>query len=276
MSSRVAAGFSVLFLLTPGFAEGQSLPKRIAYDLQAQASFPLGVAQRQPSTFFLGSLGIVALIASDPVTYNAFASPSMKADARVTGPAGTLSKMGDGTTAIPIVLGLGAIGFIAGSDHEKQTSAMLLEAVATSAVWTGAIKFLAGRERPRDVHEFGSDWTGPNHVFDDDGTQRTNVSFPSGHATGAWAAATILAHQYPRAHIVPMVAYGTATAISYSRMLVGAHWLSDVVVGGVIGYGCARQVISAREPNTRAETSRVHFTINPIGVERSLGVTVDF
>jgi hypothetical protein len=35
--------------------------------------------------------------------------------------------------------------------------------------------------------------------------------------------------------------------MSYSRMAVGAHWLSDVVAGAVIGVASARQILSAHE-----------------------------
>jgi len=43
------------------------------------------------------------------------------------------------------------------------------------------------------------------------------------------------------------VAFGGALVMSYARMAVNAHWFSDVVVGGLIGYGCARQTIGSRE-----------------------------
>jgi membrane-associated phospholipid phosphatase len=260
----------------PTHYRAAGLAGRIASDLQAQLSFPIGLAWQRPSTFLLGTAGLAALIASDPVIYNAMASPLVTSHRNVVGPAQTVSRFGDGTVAIPLILGFGVAGLIAGSEREKRTGVMLTEAVVTSAVWTGLIKYAAGRERPRELHEAGSDWTGPGGAFDDESGPVPHLSFPSGHATGAWATATILAHQYPRGYLVPAIAYGSAAAVSYSRMIVGAHWLSDVVVGGLIGYGCARQVISAHEPNTDTQASRFHFTIDPIGDQRGAGMAVDF
>jgi len=49
-----------------------------------------------------------------------------------------------------------------------------------------------------------------------------------------------------------------------------------VVVGGLIGYGCARQVISSRETGDDAHMSRLHFMVDPAGSEKSLGVAIDF
>lgn len=255
-------------VLGPGFA------RRLVYDLGAQASYPLGLARREPSRFLLGTLGISALMLTDAATYNALATPSWIRHDRMVGPARTLSQLGDGTSALALVAGFGLVGFVGGSEREKQTTMMLTEAVATSFLWTGALKLLGGRERPRDAQEPNGDWTGPGTVFNDDGARKLHVSFPSGHSTGAWAAATILAHQYPSHHIVPIAAYGTATAISYSRMVVGAHWLSDVVVGGLIGYGCARQIIGAHGQSD--EPSRIHVLYEPNGDEQHLGLSIAF
>ena len=128
---------------------------------------------------------------------------------------------------------------------------MLAEALITSSVWTGALKELTRRQRPRETTEELADFSGPGAVFYDEGGAPTGLrSFPSGHTSGTWALATVVAHQYPSHGIVQLLAYGTAAAMGYSRMVVGAHWFSDVVAGGLIGFGCARQVISAHE--TRA------------------------
>jgi membrane-associated phospholipid phosphatase len=278
--SRPAAGQDSIQPLYDGGVnlgdESPGLGHRFVTDLHTQLTYPFGLATRDPSRFFLGSLGISALILSDVTTYGALTTPSFIRHERMVGPARTLSRMGDGTSALALIAGFGLVGFVGGSEHEKQTSVMLAEAVATSSVWTGALKFLAGRERPRDLEEVSSDWTGPASAFDNDRGHVANASFPSGHSTGAWAAATILAHQYPSKHVVPVLAYSTAAAVSYSRMVVGAHWLSDVVVGGLIGYGCARQVISSRESGDDTHMSRLHFMIDPAGQEKSVGVAVDF
>lgn len=61
----------------------------------------------------------------------------------------------------------------------------------------------------------------------------SNFSFPSGHATSAFAAATILsAYDKKRAWIY----YVGAGIISYSRIYLSCHYFLDVVAGALIGY----------------------------------------
>ncbi|HEU4928251.1 MAG TPA: phosphatase PAP2 family protein, partial [Candidatus Krumholzibacteria bacterium] len=245
----------------------------LATDLHEQLAYPFALAGRDPTRFVVGATGIVALILTDRITYSPMAEPTFLPPGKLLGPARTLSHIGNTQHAIPLVLGFGAVGLITGSDREKQTSIMLAEALVTSGLWTSALKYVAGRERPRELHEAVADWTGPGGAFGEDGSPGGHASFPSGHATGIWAAATVLAHQYPSHRVVPTLAYGTAVAISYSRMVVKAHFLSDVVVGGLIGYGCARQVIGAHEA---AEKNRLHFFYQPAGGEQRVGITMDF
>ncbi len=64
----------------------------------------------------------------------------------------------------------------------------------------------------------------------------TTTSFPSGHSASAAGFATGVALESGRAGLIvaPL-----AAAVAYSRMHVGAHWLSDVVGGVAIGAGVA-------------------------------------
>jgi membrane-associated phospholipid phosphatase len=158
-----------------------------------------------------------------------------------------LSNVGNGRNGLYLIAGLGLAGLTTGSSRETETSVLLAQSLLTSAIWTSTIKTLTGRERPREMEEHYSDWEGPTFLNQESPKLASLRSFPSGHSTGAWAAATVLAHQYPTYGIIPFLAYGGAAAISYSRIAVGAHWLSDVVVGALIGVTSARQVISAIE-----------------------------
>jgi membrane-associated phospholipid phosphatase len=168
-----------------------------------------------------------------------------------------------------------------GSGRERETSRMLAEALITSSAWTGALKQLTGRERPRETTEELPDWTGPAALFTTEPVDGRGLhSFPSGHTSGAWAMATVIAHQYPAHGIVPILAYATATAMGYSRMVVGAHWLSDVAVGGLVGYGCARQVIAAHEDSEigsdRAESNGWHLYLESQPDMRGAGLSYQF
>lgn len=79
-----------------------------------------------------------------------------------------------------------------------------------------------------------------------------STSFPSGHTSIAFATATSLSLVYPRWYVA-VPAYLWAGAVGYSRMYVGAHYPSDVLVGAVLGTASAlvvhyvRQTIWERE-----------------------------
>jgi undecaprenyl-diphosphatase len=57
-------------------------------------------------------------------------------------------------------------------------------------------------------------------------------SFPSGHATAAFACATVLAWCVPR---LAFPAFVVAGAIAWSRVYVGVHWPLDVLGGAALG-----------------------------------------
>jgi undecaprenyl-diphosphatase len=66
----------------------------------------------------------------------------------------------------------------------------------------------------------------------------TDGSFPSGSTSLAFSGATSLSLSYPKWYVVgPSAIY--AAGVAYSRLHLGAHYPSDVLVGAVIGAGSA-------------------------------------
>lgn len=69
-------------------------------------------------------------------------------------------------------------------------------------------------------------------------------SFPSGHTITAFAVTTAIAHFYP---LYAAVLLFCALCVAASRILLGMHFLSDVIVGAAIGtllaYGAADVVL---------------------------------
>ena len=84
---------------------------------------------------------------------------------------------------------------------------------------TQLLKYSVGRMRP------------------DGSSQR---SFPSGHASGVFASATVLNRHY--GWKVGLPAFGVASYVAASRLSENKHYLSDVVFGAAIGLTAGRTV----------------------------------
>lgn len=68
-------------------------------------------------------------------------------------------------------------------------------------------------------------------------TERDPNSFPSGHTSAAFAAATAFFHTLPR-RWMGITALVLAAVMGLSRLYVGVHFPSDVICGALVGFLC--------------------------------------
>jgi membrane-associated phospholipid phosphatase len=139
------------------------------------------------------------------------------------------------------LVALGSYGYIFKNEKMRTTTLLATQAYITGAVLETSIKYLTGRTRPSTYDagvEAEPSFKGPFSKG------VANSSFPSGHSTVAFAAATVYAMEYKKTVWVPIFAYSAATLISASRITENKHWTTDVFVGAVLGYLTGRHVVN--------------------------------
>lgn len=82
-----------------------------------------------------------------------------------------------------------------------------------------------------------------------------SYSFPSGHASGSFVIATSLTLRYPDNPWIVAGSFTYATLVSLGRMYWGVHYPSDVLVGSLVGAGCAALIYSLRVPIIEAKNN---------------------
>jgi len=124
-----------------------------------------------------------------------------------------------------------------------------LESWLTTGIIVRGLKSVAGRARP---------WTGESsHSFHPFSTKSRFASFPSGHASSAFAVATVIADQSKKVYI-DILAYSLASVAAFSRVHLDKHWASDILVGSAIGYFVAKK-ISALNRNRDSKKVKLSF-----------------
>ncbi len=141
-----------------------------------------------------------------------------------------------GLIAAPV--SLYAIGLLRKDSKMQHTALLAGEAVADAEILTTVLKDATRRVRPVDIPSKGNysdSW------FESKGSYaRGNGCFPSGHTIAAFSIATVVARRYGNHRWVPYTAYGIAALVGFSRLSLSAHFLSDVFVGGALGYAISR------------------------------------
>src|SRR5438874_1359114 len=219
----------------------RSLPKDFLHDQKDIWLFPMQLAKGRhwlPTIAIVG--GTAGLIVADSHAMPYFQTHQRNLD--------DINDVFDSLITSAEVIALPASLMLAGyARHDRyQVSTALLagEAYADSAVVDLAMKAVTRRKRPNDVPP-GAPFT--DTFFSGGKSPFKGSAFPSGHAAGVFSVATVVASRYQHHAWVPWVAYGFATAISFSRVTTLSHFPSDVFLGAALGYTITRyQVLIPR------------------------------
>tara|TARA_R100000781_G_scaffold36902_2_gene26156 strand:+ start:4250 stop:5038 length:789 start_codon:yes stop_codon:yes gene_type:complete len=135
------------------------------------------------------------------------------------------------------------------------------QAVINTAITVNISKFVFARSRPHQDD-------GP-HDFDF--FQPGETSFPSGHASTAFALFVPWVSYYPNALTYSLLIIPVGTSIA--RIAHGKHWLSDVTAGALIGTYWARY-LSKKHMRINEMSDRINFT--PIVMSNGGGISISF
>lgn len=144
---------------------------------------------------------------------------------------------------LPVALaGAAGAAVLFGDARAENMGWISLQSIAGAAAISIAAKHVVGRARP--VENQGQ-WSTTS--------DRSNASFPSNHASVAFAAVTPFAKEYDAPWL-----YGVAAIGSLGRTANRQHWVSDVVAGGLLGYAVGGWLWKAQRDDTASQ-----FAITP-------------
>ncbi len=109
--------------------------------------------------------------------------------------------------------------YLWGDQKAKRTAFVILVALVIGYFFSEAIKLLIARPRPGDILNIG--------FF----MEETGYSFPSGHSIASFSAFSILGIKYGYIYIFIFL----ALMVAISRIYLGVHYPSDVLVGSALG-----------------------------------------
>ena len=164
----------------------------------------------------IGSLATLATIPLDDEVSDYFQGRSEELGdvGQFIGLAGVVAATGGVLLATPFVE----------NERYRAFSFTLAQSMLLNQALLYSLKFTVGRTRPNEENDH---------------------SFPSGHTSSTFAAATVVNHYYGKKWGVPL--YIVAGLVGLSRIEKGKHFPSDVVFGATLGYLSARSAIRGTE-----------------------------
>lgn len=142
-----------------------------------------------------------------------------------------------------------------------------IEAFLYAGAVSSLVKGILGRRRP-----YGGN---SQLVFKPLQLKDSFQALPSGHTTVAFAVSTVMAKSVDS---LPwkFFWYGAAGLVAASRVYHNQHWVSDVFLGGVIGYSVANFIVKFRPDSPDGKPGNLGNRISPYLAPGKIGIRLYF
>jgi membrane-associated phospholipid phosphatase len=212
------------------------LPGNILEDQKEIFLFPKDLAKGKHWWPTIGVLGVTsALVASDPYT-----APAFRTTTRLSGFNRDLSAVNTAAFIAAVPAAMYGVGWLRKNSYAKETALLAGEAVTDGFLLDIPFKGITGRKLPLNYTGNGpysdSFFNGSHNPINSGG-------FYSVHAFAATSVATVIAQRYRKHRWVPIVAYGLAGAICFSRISRSEHFPSDVFLGAAMGFVISKYAV---------------------------------
>ena len=156
-----------------------------------------------------------------------------------------------------------AAGLIFNHENLRETGRDAIEAGLLAYVLdTYVIKRAVGRERPFESNGRTVFVPGSSHD-----------SFPSGHATEAFAVASVVAAR-SKSWPIPVLAYTAATLVALDRINDRAHFASDVVAGAFLGSAVGHFLVNRHGEEEKGFLSKAKASLQLVPIRHGLAARV--
>lgn len=155
------------------------------------------------------------------------------------------------------------------SPRSAELGLRTIESIGAAGITTLLLKGVAGRARPYVV----SDTNPHDYKFGRGFHNDDDTSFPSGHVTTAFAAASTASQEiqylWPNASkLWTPILFTSASLVGVARIYEDKHWASDVIAGAAVGTIVSRIVVRYGRAHPRNAIDRI---LLPVGVSAASG-----
>jgi len=263
-SSQVAAAQSVGRMLEDDF-------RNVGKDVWAVWSSPFD-ASRKDWLLTAGAFGAfgVSMLADQGVSDWAIDNAN-SGFFKALSPVRRGGKLFAGKYVVPPVAAAYVVGIAIKNQDLRDAVMGCMSSWGAQSVVRKAIYAAVGRARPDTMPN------DPQHWELGVGSNWQMHSFPAGHFANAMACATFWDKRF---NLGPgsIFVYGLAGAVGIGRFADKAHWFSDTVLGGILGYAVGKEIARrslARELE-RAQKSGTQIYVVPTGPGYNMGLRFEF